>query len=211
MDVDAREVQIMKKCPGCAAPVDPSSLVCSFCGLPCQDIVSAADELRALQELHQASQEMARGGALSGLFGGIGSNMMNNLGMGPQARIARFWQNAFIPRSIDAQCQAVIQMLSMIVVPDGMMQAMQDSMNPTTGKAHSIYFDRAEAVLSAMRIHHAGDPKAAQQVAALEAELIKERGKVRAARRRGWLLYGMLLGGSLAFLGGAALLLLLFS
>ena len=200
----------MNKCPGCAAPTDPSALVCRYCGVPCQDISSAADELRALQELHQASQEMARGGGIGGVFGAMGANVMNNLGVGPQARIAQFWQNAFIPRSIDAQCQAVIQMIGMIVVPDGMMQAMQESMNPSTGKAHSIYFDRAEAILSAMRIHHAGNSVAAPKIAALEAEVAKERQKVSSARTRGWVLYGILVGGSLAFLGGAALLVALF-
>ena len=201
----------MNKCPGCAAPTDPSSLVCRFCGVTCQEIISASDELRALQELRRASQEMARGSGISNLFGAMGSNMMNNLGVGPQARIARFWQNAFIPRTIEAQCQAVIQMIGMIVVPDGMMQAMQESMNPSTGKAHSIYLDRAEAVLSAMRIHHAGDHTAAPRIAALEAELGKERGKLHSARTRGWILYGVLVGGSLAFLGGAALLMALFN
>ncbi len=200
----------MNKCPGCAAPIDPGSLVCRYCGVPCQDISSAADELRALEELHRASQEMARSGGIGGIFGAMGANVMNNLGVGPQARIAQFWQNAFIPRSIDAQCQAVIQMIGMIVVPDGMMQAMQESMNPSTGKAHSIYFDRAEAILSAMRIHHAGNAAAAPKIAALEAEVTKERAKLRAARTRGWVLYGILVGGSLAFLGGAALLVVLF-
>jgi hypothetical protein len=200
----------MDNCSGCGAPEDPSSLVCRFCGRSCQDLTSAADELRALNDLHGAAQQMGQSGRVSGLFGAMGSNVMNNLGAGPQARIAQFWQNAFIPRTLDAQCQAVIQMISLIVVPEGVMQAMQRAMDPSSRKAESIYFDRADAIMTAMRIHHAGDPVAAPKIAALDTEIERERAKVRSARTRGWILYGVLVGGSLLFLGVAGLLVAIF-
>ena len=153
---------------------------------------------------------MSRTSLGRGLFGALGANMMNNLGQGPQARIAAFWQNAFIPRSLEAQCQAALQMIGLIIVPDGPMQALQNVLNSSARKAESIYFDRADAILSAMRIHHAGDPEAAPKIAAVTAEVDRERQRVRTARRWGWLVYGALVGGSLGFLGlmagGVALL-----
>ena len=171
----------MNKCPGCAAPTDPSSLVCRFCGVTCQEIISVSDELRALQELHRASQEMARGSGISNLFGAMGSNMMNNLGGGPQARIARFWQNAFIPRTIEAQCQAVIQMIGMIVVPDGMMQAMQESLQHPQPAKQPAAADEAEHSASMEALHEpARMPSPEPAAAAAAAKPARQR---RAARR----------------------------
>lgn len=195
----------MSNCSACGATTDPNKIICGFCGSATQDFESAADELRALNELNRVSQSMVEKSGGGGVFGAMSSNFKNQLGQGSETRIASFWKNAFIPRTLEAQSQAIVQMLSLITVPEGLQETYTSTFMPSARKAESIYFDRAEAILTAMRIQHAGDAEAAAKIAVLEREIQKERDKLKGARKKGIIIYVGLLVGALAILGIMAL------
>ena len=197
----------MSACKGCGASTDPNKIICAFCGCATQEIESAADELRALNELHKVAQSMVDTSSGSGgIFGAMSKNLKDQMGQGNEAKIATFWKNAFIPRTLEAQGQAIVQMLTLITVPQGIQETYMSTFSSSARKAESIYFDRAEAILTAMRIQHAGNGDAAAKIAVLENEVQKERQKVKGARKKGLMIYLGLLVGSLAILGVMALL-----
>ena len=99
-----------ENCSGCGAASDPSKLICSFCGAATQEIDSAADELRALNELSRIAQSMVKSSDGGGVLGLMTQNLRNQLGQGDEARVAQFWKNAFMPRTLEAQSQAIVQM-----------------------------------------------------------------------------------------------------
>jgi hypothetical protein len=192
----------MASCGSCGASTNPNNIICGFCGIATQEIESAADELRALSELNKVAQSMVdKSSSNSGIMGAMTSNLKDQMGQGNEARIATFWKNAFIPRTIDAQSQAIVQMLSLIVVPEGIQEIYTSSFSASARKAESIYFDRAEAILTAMRIQHAGDSEAATKIAVLEQEIQKERDKIKAARKKGFMIYGVFAVGLVLILG----------
>ena len=46
-------------CGKCGAPVDPALTVCEFCGAAIVDLKSAADELKAIEEMIQIERRMS--------------------------------------------------------------------------------------------------------------------------------------------------------
>jgi hypothetical protein len=195
----------MNKCGACGASTNPNQMICGYCGCATQEIESAADELKALKELNQVAQSMVDKSDSGGVFGAMSKNVKDSMGQGSEARIATFWKNAFIPRTLEAQSQAIVQVLSLITVPEGFQETYTSTFMPSARKAESIYFDRAEAILTAMRIQHAGDAEAAPKIAVLEREVQKERDKLKSARKKGIIIYVGLLIGGLAILGIMAL------
>ena len=195
----------MTNCGGCGASTDPNKLICAFCGTATQDIQSAADELRALNELNKVAQSMVSTSDTGGVFGAMSKNLKDQLGQGSETRIANFWKNAFVPRTLEAQSQAIVQMLTLITVPVGIQETFQSTFQNSTNKAASIYFDRAEAILTSKRIQHAGDAEAAAKIAVLENEVRKERELLKASRKKGWIIYAVFAGGALLLLGIMAL------
>ncbi len=196
----------MNKCGACGASTNPNQMICGYCGCATQEIESAADELKALNELNQVAQSMVDKSDSGGVFGAMSKNVKDSLGQGSETRIATFWKNAFIPRTMEAQSQAIVQVLSLITVPQGLQETYTSTFMPSARKAESIYFDRAETLLTAMRIQHAGDAQAEAKIAVLEREVQKERDKIKAARKKGILLYVGLVVGAIVLLGVMALI-----
>ena len=50
-----------------------------------------------------------------------------------------------------------------------------------------------------MRVQHAGNADAEPRIAALESELERVRKRIRSARRKGWMMYAVLLVGGFGF------------
>jgi hypothetical protein len=192
----------MSPCTNCGASVDSGWQVCRYCGAVTQTLTSAAEELSALEELNQVGMKLARDGA--GVLGALSRNMSEN--MGGASSIARFWQNAFIPRTLEAQSQAMLQVFKQVVVPEGPMESMQFAMSSGRQKSQSIFLTRGETILTAMRVQHAGNSEASPRIAVLESELERARQKVRSARRKGWMVYALLMIGGLGILGCGALI-----
>ena len=189
-------------CQSCGANIDGSWQVCRYCGAAIQPLSSTAEELSALKELNQVGMQLVRKDA--GVFGALASNLTEN--MGGASPVARFWQNAFIPRTLEAQSQAMLQVLQQIVVPEGPMESMQFAMNSGRQKSQSIFLNRGDTILTAMRVQHAGNADAEPRITALESELERVRTRIRSARRKGWMMYAVLLVGGFGFLGVAALI-----
>jgi len=185
--------------------VDSGWRICRYCGHAIQELDSVADELAALEDLNRASMKLAQKGEGLDVFGQLSRNMMSQLGGGAPGRVARFWQNAFIPRTLEAQSQAMLQVFSQIMVPDGPLGSLQYALNTLAHKNQAVFLTRAETLLTAMRVQHAGEPVAEAKIAVLESEVEKAREKVRAARRRGWWVYATVLLGGLGLLGFMAL------
>jgi len=182
--------------------VDSAWQVCRYCGAVTQTLTSAAEELSALEELNQVGMKLARDGA--GVLGALSRNMTEN--MGGASSVARFWQNAFIPRTLEAQSQAMLQVFKQVVVPEGPMESMQFAMSSGRQKSQSIFLTRGETILTAMRVQHAGNSEASPRIAVLESELERARQKVRSARRKGWMVYALMMIGGLGILGCGALI-----
>ena len=122
-------------CQSCGANIDGSWQVCRYCGAAIQPLSSTAEELSALKELNQVGMQLVRKDA--GIFGSLATNLTEN--MGGASPVARFWQNAFIPRTLEAQSQAMLQVLQHIVVPEGPMESMQFAMN-SDGRRVNLFF-----------------------------------------------------------------------
>ena len=73
----------MSSCSGCGASANPNQMICGYCGCATQDIESAADELKALNELHKVAQSMVDKSD-GGVFGAMSKNMKDTMGQGSE-------------------------------------------------------------------------------------------------------------------------------
>ena len=192
----------MSHCKSCGANVDGGWQVCRYCGAAIQVLSSAAEELSALEELNRVGMQLVRKD--SSVFGALSVNMTET--MGGASSVARFWQNAFIPRTLEGQSQAMLQVLQQVVVPEGPMESMQFAMSSGRQKSQAIFLNRGDTILTAMRVQHAGNVEAQPRIQVLDSELERARLRVRSARRKGWMMYAVFIVGSFGFLGFGALI-----
>ncbi len=200
----------MENCPGCGAPHDGSKLICVFCGISVQDIDTADAELKAVKELAAAAQAMLskKGAFFENVAGTLGSQL------GAQTRkdkVLTFWQNAFVPRSFDAQDQLLTQILALtdtqVASSVGIggfnwFAAMKAQGQNDMNDAMLGFADR---LMGTMKLQHTGSSEYGQRLVVAEKRLGKIRstakGKWRKTLVLGFLAMGLAVGSSFYMVG----------
>ena len=167
----------MEKCSSCNAPHDGSKLICAYCGCSVQDIDTAEAELRAVKELSKAAQELmnAKGAFLENMAGHMG-------GQSRKDKVLTFWQNAFVPRSFDAQDQLLTQVLSLTdsnlsgSVGMGGFNYLAAMKSQKQNELNDAMLGFADRLMATMKLHHAGEAAHRQRLMLAEKRLAKIRG-----------------------------------
>jgi hypothetical protein len=183
----------MSACPVCSAPSVPDALVCEYCGTTLRSLVSAAEELEALEALSRSAQRMA---AESG-GGGLATAYFSQLGLakGANQKVAEFWKNAFIPATLPGLERATLLAMSQLQT-----DAWKAMWHPGTKAANGAALARLNALGAALRIEVASGREGNARARAVLGEADAARERLAAAKRKGMIQYAALVGGSLVFL-----------
>ena len=182
----------MAGCGVCGAPLEAAKMVCGYCGSATRALVSVEEELEALLELSQAAQRLDARAGISGIL----TRRMT----GQASGAARFWRNAFVPRTMPGMQQAVVMSLGMLTV-----DAWRSMWDPAVKATNDAVVARLEALSTALRLMGVEDATAKRQSEVLRQEIDDAVDRLSSAKRMGCLLYVVALGGGLGFLGVMAL------
>ncbi len=178
----------MAGCGVCGAPFAADRMVCAYCGSATRTLVSVEEELEALRELSQAAQKLDVQAGLGGVF----ARRMT----GQASSSARFWRNAFVPRTMPGMQQAVVMSMSMLTV-----EAWRSTWDPAVKATNDAVVARLEALSTALRVMGVADATSQRQSEVLRQEIDEALGRLSSAKQMGCILYVVVLGGLLG-LGG---------
>ena len=183
----------MSACPVCSAPSTPDSLVCEYCGTALRSLVSAAEELEALEALARSAQRIAAAGGGDGLTTAYFSQL--GLAKGTNQKVAEFWKNAFVPATLPGMERATLLAISQLQADP--WKAMW---HPGTKAANGAALSRLEALCAGLRIEVASGTESSTRARAVLGEADAARERITAAKRKGMIQYAALVGGMLALL-----------
>lgn len=152
------------ECSRCGAPQDGSTVLCSFCGNPLQQITDLQSEVRALDELNKIAAAIgqsvgtSKGGVLA-IYSAAGDDFVR------AQKLAAFWTSAFVPKHPDAQIKAFQECLQRVGGgPDALNSAM---------------LSRADVILDAFKLNAVSKPGLQGSIPILEKTLSKAKHRSR--------------------------------
>lgn len=143
------------KCGNCGATPNSGALVCEYCGAQVGDIMTVADELKALRELNLASQRLAQSA-------GDPDELGRKAGL--------LWKTAFVPKHVDAIASALLEAAQRVTGADPVSEAM---------------LARASTLLTAYRQASVGDSSAAARTDEFAANVAAAESRLRRAHTKG--------------------------
>jgi len=150
-------------CKKCGAPANASLTICEFCGAATIDLQSAADELRAIEEMVQVERNMATEKSTSSnpLMGALNPLM----DIEKQNRVMALWTGSFIPNHPES-LKRLLQIVIQKAVGANMGTSYKDK-----------YVARAQSLLSTYKIQCVSDPEYGVVVTQYEVEIGRESKK----------------------------------
>ncbi len=174
------------ECSKCGAPADTNYLTCQFCGASLSE-VSAADEIKAIQEIGQTAQRIASEAASSGIGSMNMGNMMQQMmeqtgaveGQSVGERLALLWTNAYVPVTFEGQAQAFAIVINNVTTSGRSDHAGKHAANEAN-------ISRGEALLMQMEMHAAKDPGLRPRVDLARQQLARQQEKVASFKSAGF-------------------------
>jgi len=155
---------VPENCPSCGAGTNPAMLTCEWCGQAVVQFESLADELKAIQELARSAQKLAgKSGSLSSMM----DAMTQGAGGGGGDRLAAFWKEAYIPRTLEAQVQLFVQVTGQIETSGNVNRAM----NARVASKNKMLSAVAIRIIAKMDEVHGADPEAQPKIAMIKGQL----------------------------------------
>ena len=157
---------VSEMCPACNAPIKIGRLLCAKCGYALEPLVTVEDELRALEELGAYTRKVAL--------------KKSDDDDERRAAIGSLMASAFVPETLPALKRAFLETV----------QNIQPS-HLSDDDGNTLLRNRCEILLTKIRMDHASETRAIQELqGALDKRIAEWDADVASERRVLWMILG---------------------